>query len=288
MAVTGAIWKLFERIDKVVSSDVRQATARWLSGAGSNSFFISSFGAAFDAVFGPRPLSWKCISRATVASVAFTAALFSLWAGLRPDELQVQIDGEVGGLPDYITAAVSTTVVICALPAYISLLKTRYLVRLAERFRIAIWAGITDVALSAVLGIIPIATMMYFNRNVVTYVGTDELSAWKSEIAALPYYILTVHSWDDSLQGSPDTPIGMWPGVYYFSTFLPSTAVWVYGLASVFIKARPNLHGKGLIGRLLNVEGQPFMSLGTVAIAIVSAVYSASFITQAVVTWLAP
>jgi hypothetical protein len=63
--VTGAIWKTGERTEKVVSPAIRKATSDWLlqnRPSRVTSLFATVFGGAFEAVFGPRQFSVRCLA----------------------------------------------------------------------------------------------------------------------------------------------------------------------------------------------------------------------------------
>src|SRR5690349_8391160 len=88
--VTGGIWKLFERVERVTSADAKGEVAAWirqLQAGAPLRRLAHFFTASFDAVFGTKHLSWRCFYRSCVASLVVVICLYLLWAALRPLEV---------------------------------------------------------------------------------------------------------------------------------------------------------------------------------------------------------
>src|SRR5450432_3741568 len=69
--LAGIVWKFFERVEAVLTENTKLEIAVWLLGVkvGQKAQpWPETFATVFDRVFGERILSWKCFSRACLAS----------------------------------------------------------------------------------------------------------------------------------------------------------------------------------------------------------------------------
>ncbi len=81
-ALAGIVWRLFERVERVLDNDTKLDIAAWLSGVEAGRKlepWPGTFARIFDRVFGTKHLSWKCLYRSVVASVAVTLLATALW-----------------------------------------------------------------------------------------------------------------------------------------------------------------------------------------------------------------
>lgn len=66
------------------------------------------------------------------------------------------------------------------------------------------------------------------------------------------------------------------PGIWFYSTFLTSVWIWLYCLSGlVAVCAKRMGWGIGKMTRLLDVRNSPFISLGAIAIVMVTVTYCA-------------
>ena len=132
LSVTGGVWALFDRAESVATEDAKQAIARWLRNldpAGPLAQWPTTFAAVFDRVFGARHLSWRCFGRSCVASVASVAIVTGIWVVVRRAEAVRFITTDLADSLLLGLAVILLTLVINTLPDYLSLLKTRYVIR---------------------------------------------------------------------------------------------------------------------------------------------------------------
>ena len=124
------VWSLFDKAEKVVTSQTRCDVSRWLrqvDPVNTTEHWPRTFIAIFDSVFGEHHLSWRCIWRSCAASLIGVAILTLVWASFHPDEafyFFATFD-VAGGLLILGLWAVMFNLV----PDYLSLLETRYVLR---------------------------------------------------------------------------------------------------------------------------------------------------------------
>lgn len=210
----------------------RDEIALWLMGAVGEESWSRSFTSLFDAVFGERHLSLRCIVRSSLASLCAVLLIWLLMGGV--DDLGTRIGTELS-LGAVLVAALAVNLVA----DYVSLLETRFLLGRMHRFRsIAAQAGVllVDLALSA--AIIWLAILAF-----VTARGA-EMESFAEILGVFSLF-----------------------SVLFYSTFL--TSVWTWGYVGSTWLMRLFSGASRL--DLLAVDKSPFRVLGVVLGALVTA-----------------
>lgn len=183
--VTGLIWKLFDRIEKVATDEAKEKTNTWLHNVnpGERLHYLSDmFGNSFDSVFGEKHLSWKCFFRSGVASVLSAIAVLFFWVGLNPVEGENFIKGFDSKM--IITFAVVVGI-INLIPDYISLLQSRLVVKYnKDNNKNAMILVIVDFLLTVVIATFTWVLLFFIVGQSSSYdIRNDVLSidfiAWK-------------------------------------------------------------------------------------------------------------
>lgn len=121
------IAELFDRIDQALKPATRRSVARWLRGLDpgkSIAPLAEQIGAMFDIVFGTRHLSWRCVLSSFVMTF-FTMSLATLFAwALNPHRFDFP-----GIWRDWPVPILWWTAVLSAVPNYLSLLETRWIIK---------------------------------------------------------------------------------------------------------------------------------------------------------------
>jgi hypothetical protein len=265
--LSGGIWKLFERVDKVANADARHETAQWLNNVdigGPVNRFAASFAHAFDSVFGARHFSWKCFYRSCLASMIWSSVLFLFWGATHPHDLRQN------GVSDYLTWWIIMTGASNLIPDYLSLLKTRYLIKMCQRsespWRVVLLV-LGDAVLSAIIAFAAIILGFHFlagEKNVFV-----EMWEAAKELTSDDYgQILRMQSEDLLIATLPSF------GIWYYTNFFSSVWLWLYGLSALLIRVGGDLgYGWMFVRRRMDIDKQPFMALAVVCISIVTIVY---------------
>ena len=169
--LAGIVWKFFDRVDGVLKDDTKLEIAVWLVGrkplGPKVQRWPATFANVFDRVFGSRHISWRCFGRSAVASSA-VSILAGIYATLRSTGKWANLNAFFQALPVLLVLACFLNVV----PDYISLLLTRYTLRLAEGRSSTKWtlSAIVGAALGTALlsglGVyIMISAFCFFTRS---------------------------------------------------------------------------------------------------------------------------
>jgi hypothetical protein len=264
--VSGGLWKLFERVEKVASPTAKANVADWLRAASperASIILAASFTRAFDAAFGRRHLSLKCFLRSSLASFVYTTSLFLLWWSYQPNDHWLAIYDTSSPF----AVALVGTLTFSLLPDYLALLKTRAAIGLAEgqtpgRQRILF---LVDTALSASISL-AWAVVFYLSREAASghFPWPDDILYWsRAVLNDVPHFIGA-----DPDRYSPP----FW--IYFYSTMLSSFWLLLYITSARVIRLGQTLSGGWFrTVRLLDLERQPFLSLGVVSIALMSVLY---------------
>jgi hypothetical protein len=164
-ATTGGLWFLFEKAESALSDEGRQQVSSLLRSDVQES--ISSiprqFAHLFDRVFGERHLTLRCLLSSALASTTGVIVVTALWIAFAFPIEGIEYNPELGmfdtrttvdlagALTDALAVGLVFSVLINALPDYISLLETRFLLRKLERGGRLGRLLVLDLALTAAL-----------------------------------------------------------------------------------------------------------------------------------------
>ena len=132
--ITGALWQLFDRVDKVASPAGRTLTTAWLTKADVGrpvGRFASIFANALNSVFGEHHFTWKCFGQSVIASFVWSATLFLVWGSIHPRDVQLKSDS----LESYLLWWLVFTLIFNTIPDYLCLLKTRLIIGLCRQIK---------------------------------------------------------------------------------------------------------------------------------------------------------
>ena len=257
--LAGLVWKFFERVEAVLTDQTKLEIAVWLLGVRTEKMvnpWPETFARLFDRVFGTKHLSWVCFFRSCFCSISlFTIALLYAvrnWHG--------------SGWGD-IAISASTTLLIPALllmlaADYVSLLKSRLIIRLMLKRTGAIWRAALIVLDGALTSIWSFGTVVYY-------------------IMAVPPWVLAGYYVGVAAQGHP-IPVNQLPHdsiwePFFYPAFFTSVWIWLYAGSGFLLKAARDFDiGFDWFNRKFDIEKHPLQSIGLVAGAIVAVVYWAA------------
>jgi|HubBroStandDraft_6_1064221.scaffolds.fasta_scaffold326672_1 hypothetical protein len=281
--VAGGVWfygvqKFFKEVEEKLTDDTKLEIAVWLLDRKKVSPVLQTwpetFAKIFDRVFGRKHLSLKCFGRSCVASFSvallawlLTGMLFQSFTWRRELELIVLI------------------VVGNALPDYISLLETRWCLRMIARthsgilwvilvmvdfvFTFAIAASAVVILSGPFLFVTVISNLFSFDLTTTITVLLDQLKLTSG------LFLRMVQSPSESwgivrslTRGDPRYT------VFFFPAFFTSVWLWLYAGSGFLLKAARRLDiGFDWFNRHFDIEKKPLQSIGLVAGAIVAVVY---------------
>ncbi len=265
------IWVVFARAEKVASPALKWRVAAWLKSADPARVVAGwppTFVEVFDLVFGEKHLSWRCFGRSCLASVGAVLVVTVYWAALRPREVLAALRGSQAA-----NTALSyfiLTLLLSLWPDYVSLLKSRRLIGWMNR-RPRILRLLAGLAfdLSATIILVGFSWYIYLLlKFIVLYGGVYSVGL----IFRLPLYLTVVAMWGSySLSAAPGfPPEGIWPWATLFTTAWATLYAVAGGL---LILARYMGIGLSAARWGLDIDTKPIMSLGVVAMGVVTAAY---------------
>jgi hypothetical protein len=259
-ALSGLVWKFFERVENVLTTPTKLEIARWLmsgekraqglEGVAQN--WPTTFAKVFDQVFGEKHLTWRCFSRSCLVSVCGVTLMFFLWGFAHPNQFVDYFRLN----PHPVIEFVLPLLIVSVIPDYISLLKSRLLIKVMGKG--------TPLAVAPLI-------LLDFVVAVSLAIGGYLLYDYA--------FISPEHRIDDLriLREAPtlSSRRGMAPlsAVLYPALF---TTVWVtlYGLSGLLLRFTKRIGPwLGWFNRCFDIERKPLQSIGLVAGALVAAVY---------------
>jgi hypothetical protein len=253
------IQKFFKEVEEKLKDDTKLEIAVWLVGVKTADKvpWPETFAKLFDRVFGAKHLSWKCFFRSCCFSSAlylfslFTFCLFSMnaaqwragawhdWTLLKPIFIGLMVMGWMSFPPDYI-----------------SLLKSRYLIRkMSGGLHFAVIA--LFLLLDAFLTLVITVVGFVLGVAVLLSTGLDEPFAGSLGFAAYGIGFLI---------------FGLMPMLC--SGYFTSIWLWLYVGSGFLLKAARRFDiGFDWFNRKFDIEKKPLQSIGLVSGAIVAVLY---------------
>jgi hypothetical protein len=268
----GAV-KFFDLVGDRLNEDTRLEIAVWLLGvktAERVQNWPETFTKVFDRLFGTRHLSWKCFWRSCV--ITYLALLIG---GLvySPELLSFYIPPFVGLVTTILQLLflliVAGLILLCtnALPDYVSLLKSRYLLRFMASQRSFIVMSLLvlfDVLLTLTIGAAGIDLGLRFTNFISGGRPTEALTIrWLIGMYTHPFSLSRM-----AQEGRPEYPMLIFPAFF--------TIIWtlLYASSGFLLKtARRFDVGFEWFNRHMDIEKKPLQSIGIVAGVIVAVVY---------------
>ena len=272
VAISGAIWKVAERADQVVSPKGKQVTADWLESDNLGplvGIWADVLAHSFDNVFGKKPLSWRFFRNSCCASVVSVLLVAAVWAAMRPQQFLSFVHVENLGID--IFSSFLAMGILNFVPDYLSVVKGRMIIARLQRTQsrlAAILLVACDMAVSAAIGFLALFALSFM-------VGTDFRHGMSKVLTSLPgsaynflhYFAHTVLP----LQANPGYPA---TGSWFYATFFTSLWVLLHVASGALLRIGNSI---GWVSRVtktfLNIREQPMFSLAVIARAIVTISY---------------
>lgn len=279
VALARGVWWLFSQGDDAFTPDFKRRVGRWLARVDPQQIttsWPSTWARLFDAVFGQRHFSLRCLIRSCVASLAAVVLLSVILFGLIGTTDAFALRGLVRSNL-YVTTWMLVTVIFAnVLGDYVSLLETRTVIGWMERSSALRITGLLllDVGATAaiwsvgyILAYVTIVWMLNFFEG-----GSLALSPYISH--ALENLLLVLRS-VIPLDVERNERVAA-QVVLFWSTFLTSLWAWLYATSVVLVRVTHSSRvwmTFGSLVRVLNVQERPFHALGFMAAAIAAFVY---------------
>jgi hypothetical protein len=278
---TGGLWFLFDRAERVATAEFGKRARGWLTGGevgGWLQSLPSGFASLFDTVFGRRHFSLRCVSASAGASLLSVLTLAALAvAVLGPSGSQA---GD--SLLQRIGAALLIFGLVNLIPDYLSLLETRWLVRVIGARQSLFAMVLLLVADLLITGAIALAAIF------ITAVGfpalatgpagpsvMDIVTGWLPNLGSTLWQLLTFEPDVVFRGGNNVMAFSGRLSVFFYSTFFTSVWLWLYAASVLVSRVLLRMNsGVGLLLRVTDVENQPFRSMGFVSVLIVSALFA--------------
>ncbi|MFX0198202.1 MAG: hypothetical protein ACFFCW_18955 [Candidatus Hodarchaeota archaeon] len=288
VTITGGTWALFDRAETVASDETKIAVSRWLRNldpAGSIANWPSTFLAVFDNIFGKKHLTWNCFFRSCVASLVSVFIIILIFSAIRPEFVGLV---KRSSFHLFIIFLFGTTAFLNFIPDYLSLLETRYVIKLlANRLtvrRIFLFAAVDLIATAIIASLILLAVVMIF-KPTMSYsddrfhatgtIGYKELiiDSFSFSMRYGPFYRFSIHRTPDGrMIYSPPSPMPF--AIWYYSAFFTSAWVWLYALSGLAVKlAQYSGIWIGRISSLMDIENKPLRSLGMISNLLITLLY---------------
>jgi hypothetical protein len=262
-------------LNESISSEIKKKISRWLRNIKPdrvNEGWPHHFISIFDTIFTNRHFSIKCFFRSCIASLIAIFILTLVWCLLRNTQIRDFINDT-----EFFNRAlllIPGIVLINLLADYVSLLETRYLIKLLgnKYSTVKLWIIIAvDTVLTFV--ILMAFTIPYFNFIYFRHLAPDVTSSTTIDYLFSEDVIKTTLNFDVLETGW----FSMSP--LFYSTFFTSVWLWIYIAAGSLVKIGYRLRQKlSLTLTIFDIEKKPLYYIGFVAIFLQTLIYIISFV----------
>jgi len=257
--------KFFKFVEEKLTDDTKLEIAVWLLGVKVGQKlepWPETFAKVFDRLFGSRHISWKCFGRSILSSYTLgVIALFVFSPEVGPTT--------VGLIKDHhlllvLVDLVGMFLIINALPDYISLLKTRWLLERMRSVSLYFYPAILllDLIITVGLSFVGYLAYLYFARVLYALLVNPnaemEIIMPNRIIDVLPFLLFIARK----------HPFVVFPA------FFTSIWLWLYAGSGFLLKfARRFDIGFEWFNRKFDIEKRPLQCIGLVSGVLVALVY---------------
>jgi hypothetical protein len=261
--LTGGTWKLFDKVDDLVSKDAKEKASEWLRGDKSAEVMTARvsriFSTAFDSLFGTRLFTFRAFGKSCLASLACVVLSFSIAATLHPRDFLAFARSD--DLLSNLTTILIVGAILNFIPDYISLIKTRIFIGVLNRARSLLLMPVVlvaDACISAALSVLAL---------VVASLLLSQDIDWNAFIfEAFPRMLTLKFSSDE----------GRIPeGLFLYATFFTSFWLWLSALAAIMLRFGQLLAStRRLFTWLVKIDDKPFKAIGVASLGIETVVFA--------------
>jgi hypothetical protein len=263
--LAGIVWKLFERVEAVLTENTKLEIAVWLLGVKVGQKvepWPETFAKVFDRVFGTKHLSWKCFCRSSIASYG-ALCIVKFW-----EQFLHPTYASSASLFERATETLWYGFWGNVLPDFVSLLESRYVLHFMKRatkgFALIGWLLSDAVLTSGIALTVTHVMLAYF------WVG-DDPKQWSWTITAFRNHFVDSRQLNTALS-------------LVIPAFFTSIWLWLYAGSGFLLKAARRFDiGFEWFNRKFDIEKKPLSSIGLVAGALVAVVYWGAVIVSRVV-----
>jgi hypothetical protein len=271
-ALAGIVWKFFERVEAVLTDQTKFEIAVWLVGVNVGKTvepWPDTFAKMFDRVFGTKHLSWRCFMRSCLTSYACFLLALIIMTAIRQESfafqfLQIQFSRFLLFLaPLFVTV----------FPDYLSLLETRFLLRVMQRYRyFSLWTFILvlDIFLTGVTGVVALNLGPEFMLDTVPYAPRGHLRFEIEHLISDVYFSIR-------MAVAPIAPDRKYQAPFlclWLPCFFTSIWLWLYAGSGFLLKfARRFDIGFEWFNRKFDIEKKPLSAIGLVSGTLVAMLY---------------
>lgn len=285
VALFGAVWGFFKGVESVLTDDTKLEMAVWLVGqkplGPKMEPWPSTFAKLFDQVFGVKYLSWKCFLRSLLvsSSVSLMAAVAFMYTIVRYNRGRSGVEGIdfdwsyqwwIRDLIIFVPIAIFGN----AIPDYISLLKTRYLLNaLRHTERSQPLLPLLDILLTIIMSFLSLLFLGLLDPDTLGRI-LSLVYSWMPP-SQTPYMItIPTFAFDHPLSNMRQLLTGAWGIVFFYPALW--TAAWtvLYAGSGFLLKfARRFDLGFDWFNRKFDIEKKPLSAIGLVAGSLVAMLY---------------
>lgn len=285
--ITGGLWFMFDVAEKSISAEVKSKLTE-SNGLDTNRTLKelpANFAALFDQTFGSKHLSWRCFISSSIASIIAVLLIAAFTVGTGALVLE---SGNYSPRTLFanIVYLVLGSLIVNAIPDYISLLETRWLIGRSDTAKKFAPLLILDSILTTLIMLLWISLLSFLLPPFLDFPDVSMVWRLPAPLVENAFFIIPLEPaptiqnlWSMltnylSMSGQVEGWTGDILGIFFYSTFFTSLWLWLYASVTIISLILLRLNsGIGLVLRVTDYESQPFRSLGFVSVLLVSGLF---------------
>jgi hypothetical protein len=225
------VWFLFSKLEDTLSLDTKSKILDSLKQKSQHeNNWPQQFSEIFDSIFGEKHLSWRCFIRSCIASSFFSIIMFFLWLSIHPADVGRHLHF---GIAYSALWAIISLIFLNFVPDYISLLETRFLLKIMTQVKTAkilFLLLIVDLLLTFLIWILGFAIFLKVGQPIhylISQSSYAHLVEWVvfPDLKLLPKLAMDAFLFRETIEESFRISV---LSIYLYTTFFTSIWLWLY------------------------------------------------------------
>lgn len=252
------IWTIFAVASAAANEKFKKSLGEWIQNKEVGRLlerWPDKFSQLFDWSFGSNFLSISFILKSCLASCFAVGFMIIIWSEIQPSEFHFAFDNL--SIFKFLSGFIIWAIIWNFIPDYISLVQSRYFIKLMSRVNNAL---IVFLLLIADLVFTPLIFIAYAGVILPLIIGDLDFSALNEIIrfgTQMKIGGFPLNTFDD---------IDITFGIYLYSTFFTTIWAWFFALAVGGVRLVKGLQiGSQALDFFLDLEKKPILAIGSIA-----------------------
>ena len=282
LTLSAGTWGLFAYFEDTSRQEIKDKISSWLTGITPihlSARWPSTFVQIFDGLFGNRKFSFRFGLISAVSSIVIVAILLCAWWITHPQEVLSYFSQHWF----YSVLILFVFSVANIVPDYLSNCQSRYIMGKMSHSaaNLRSYAGwlVLDFFLTVTFSLLIVVPLSFWTNDYIIFLTSGLFATSPNADTFDIAKFLTLHSTKifsrhDDMTGGYRVSMSPPYGLFFYTTFLTSTWLWIYSLCGTLVAIVHRLFGRdAAIFKWFDFEKHPLKSLGGICAMFVTFLY---------------